>query len=271
MVQSVFVDGTSVNKTSVNTVIDMKYLFLFFFDIVLIMLQAAKADEALLCFQQTARQEKRNQIQTNLLSAIALVESGRHFQEYPTGIPWPWTVTAQGKGVFYPSKEQAVQAVKDLQKQGIENIDVGCMQINLKYHPEAFNNVEDALDPFYNVSYAASFLKRNYQETNSWGQAATQYHSKTPHKAFKYEDKLLEAWKRLSEYGNPATPDIVSQTKDVSGESPQKIKALSGKEKKETRMENQSEHRKKAALWRKKKLEEYQTKRKKINQNSTVY
>ena len=32
------------------------------------------------------------------------------------------------------------------------------MQVNLGYHPDAFEDLEQAFDPTYNVAYAASFL-----------------------------------------------------------------------------------------------------------------
>ena len=46
----------------------------------------AWADDSLLCLKEAARLEKRERIQTNLLSAIALAESGRYSKKYPSGI-----------------------------------------------------------------------------------------------------------------------------------------------------------------------------------------
>lgn len=228
-----------------------------------------KADDALLCLKEAVRLEKREHIKTNLLSAISLVESGRYFKQYPTGVSWPWTVTAEGKGEFFPSKEKALDAVRNLQGRGVENIDVGCMQINLKYHPEAFKSLEDALDPAQNVAYAAGFLKKNYQETKSWGEAATRYHSKNVHKAYKYEDKLLEVWNRLTKYGNPANPEQTAQIKDASGKTVDKInqkvrqiKQKIQKSNSETIKAGSPKAREMAAQWRKEKLEEYMAKKK---------
>lgn len=239
---------------------------------------AGRADDALLCLKEAVRLEKRERIQTNLLSAIALVESGRYSKQYPTGVSWPWTVTAEGKGRFYPSKEEALSAVRELQAKGIENIDVGCMQINLKYHPTAFNSVEDALDPAQNVAYAAVFLKKNYQETNSWGEAATRYHSKTAYKAFRYEDKLLDTWNRLTKYGNPADPKQSAQVKDVSKETVDKInkkvrqiKQKAHKKTIETIKPGSEEGREMAAQWRKEKLEEYMARKKARPTNDPVF
>ena len=236
------------------------------------------ADDSLLCLKEAVRQENRERIQTNLLSAIALVESGRFSKKYPSGVSWPWTVTAEGKGKFYASKEEAVKAIQELQKQGIENIDVGCMQINLKYHPEAFDSIEEALDPKKNVAYAADFLKRNYQETKSWGEAATRYHSKTVHKAFRYEDKLLETWNRLSKYGNPARPDKKAEIQDVSKQTVNRLNKKVDQIKKRIRKKNvetikpgSDESREMAAQWRKAKLEEYMAKKKAKNQDEPIF
>lgn len=63
-----------------------------------------------------------------------------------------------GKGRYFATKEEAVRAVKKLQAQGVKSIDVGCMQINLAYHGDAFDSIEDALDPETNVTYGAKFL-----------------------------------------------------------------------------------------------------------------
>ena len=231
--------------------------------------RAGRADDSLLCLKEAVRLEKREKIKTNLLSAISLVESGRYSKQYPTGISWPWTVTAEGKGQFFPSKDEALNAVRALQSTGVENIDVGCMQINLKYHPDAFKTLDDAFDPVQNVKYAAEFLKKNYQETKSWGEAATRYHSKNVSKAFKYEDKLLDAWNRLTKYGNPANPEQVARLRDTSKETVDKInkkvhqiKQKLQQKKTETVRAGSEQAREMAAQWRKEKLEEYMAKKK---------
>ena len=226
----------------------------------------AAADDSLLCLKEAARLEKRERIQTFFS------------KKYPSGVSWPWTVTAEGKGKFYNSKQEALNAVRELRKQGVENIDVGCMQINLKYHPEAFDSIEDALDPRKNVAYAADFLKRNYQETKSWGEAATRYHSKTVHKAFRYEDKLLETWNRLSKYGNPAQPEKQAAVKDVSKETVsrlnkkvQQIKKKIRKKTVDTIKPGSPESREMAAQWRKEKLEEYMARKKAKPQDEPIF
>ena len=63
----------------------------------------------------------------------------------------------RGRGHFYDSKAEAVAAVRAMQARGIQSIDVGCGQINLMHHPDAFANLELAFDPQANATYAARF------------------------------------------------------------------------------------------------------------------
>ncbi|MDZ7712446.1 MAG: hypothetical protein U5L06_04740 [Rhodovibrio sp.] len=65
---------------------------------------------------------------------------------------------AEGRGRYLPSKAAAIAEVRDLQARGVSNIDVGCMQVNLHWHGDAFESLEQAFDPAYNVAYAAAFL-----------------------------------------------------------------------------------------------------------------
>ena len=238
----------------------------------LVFCTSAAADDALVCLKETAKQEKENKIQTNLLSAIALAESGRYSKNYPSGIAWPWTVTTVDGGYFFETKKEAIEKVRRLRNEGITSIDVGCMQVNLKFHPNAFESLEDALDPAKNVAYAAEFLKRNHKETGSWGIAATRYHSKTTHKAFKYEDKLLNIWRRLAQHGNPAKPETKATVKDISKEAANKISNKVFKPKKapvqqtKTIKPGSEESKALAAQWRKEKLEAYMAKKKKEDQ-----
>ena len=134
-------------------------------------------------------QESHN-IKENLLQTIASVESGKYISSVGRRLPWPWTVHANGKGTYYKTKEEAITAVQNLQASGFTNIDVGCMQINLKYHGSSFKNLEEAFDPKKNVSYSASFLQKIYNRTNDWKKAAMQYHSKNTRHGINYKNRL---------------------------------------------------------------------------------
>ena len=157
-------------------------------------------DDALVCMKATQKFEEKYQIKEHLLSTIANVETGRWNEKHQQKLAWPWTINAQGKGKFFKTKAEAVREIKRLQKAGVKSIDVGCMQINLAYHPKAFKSIEDALDPYKNVEYGARFLKSLYKRKgNNWIKAATAYHSSVPKKAKVYKKKLVNTYASIKQ------------------------------------------------------------------------
>lgn len=127
-----------------------------------------------------------------LMRAIALTESGRWDDREGESVAWPWTVMAEGNGQFLPSKAAAIAEVRALQARGVRNIDVGCMQINLHFHPDAFSNLDAAFDPVRNATYAAGFLNRLKARTGGWWAAVGRYHSATPRLATYYQSKVAD-------------------------------------------------------------------------------
>jgi hypothetical protein len=157
-------------------------------------MRPASAVEAGPCASYTAAMEHSQAIPTRLLAAISLAESGRFDQVRGEIIAWPWTINVGGEGRFFATKDEAIAAVKKLQKRGVTNIDVGCMQVNLHHHPDAFDSLDTAFDPFSNVAYAASFLKELKDETRSWSQAIAYYHSTTRQLNVPYRNKVYRLW-----------------------------------------------------------------------------
>lgn len=155
---------------------------------------AASEDAGKLCQAATAGAELSTGVPNQLLDAISRVESGRYDPGTGAVAAWPWTINAQGKGHYYASEAEAVAAARAFQAAGIQSIDVGCMQINLMYHPGGFASLEDAFDPRANASYAARFLTDLFHRTGSWPHAAAAYHSQTPDLGTDYQNKVLEAW-----------------------------------------------------------------------------
>ena len=147
-----------------------------------------------LCPDAIAAQEKSQSIPKHLLSAIALAESARKHPTFGKRMPWPWTVMAEGEGRYLPSKAAAIEEVRMLQARGIRNIDVGCMQVNLYHHADAFYSLENAFDPAANVAYASKFLRSLYEESGSWQEAAGRYHSATPELKEPYRDRVVTFW-----------------------------------------------------------------------------
>ncbi|NBO18251.1 MAG: hypothetical protein EBV03_03310 [Proteobacteria bacterium] len=154
----------------------------------------ALVEGALQCTRHFPRYEREYGIPTHLLSAIASTESGRYHNGLKIMLPWPWTVTNGTNGQYYDTKEQAIAAVNRLRAAGIKNIDVGCMQVNLQHHGDAFANLEQAFEPASNIAYAATFLRRLYDDSHAWKTAASNYHSKTPSLGNKYIGRVYDHW-----------------------------------------------------------------------------
>lgn len=168
-------------------------------------LRLSDADEErafAVCERATARWERISDVPDKLLQAISLAESGRWSKAQRKVRAWPWTVTSGGPGSYYASKAEALAEVRRLQADGVENIDVGCMQVNLHYHGHNFNNAAQAIDPDINVAYAAQFLTLLRDSAENWAEAAGYYHSRTPERTEYYRGKVEKFWAGLTD-GNP--------------------------------------------------------------------
>lgn len=152
-------------------------------------------NDPFICHREISRTERLLNLPMQLLDSVALTESGRWQKAYNRRVAWPWTLNANGKGYYLNSKAEAVAKVKELQKSGISSIDVGCMQVNLYFHKDAFTSVEMALEPAYNVRYAGKFLTDLKSRHRTWSNAVGYYHSGTPERHNNYRLKVLKTWR----------------------------------------------------------------------------
>lgn len=144
-----------------------------------------------LCQRAIAASTPAVHLPVGLLGAIGRVESGRRDPRDGSFKAWPWSVNAEGRGYAFNSKAEAIAAVLAMQARNVASVDVGCMQVNLMYHPAAFASLDEAFDPAVNVRYAMKFLGQLFAETKDWNLAAAFYHSKTPDRALAYQQKVL--------------------------------------------------------------------------------
>ena len=144
------------------------------------------------CARAIAIADQNSGLPPGLLGAIARVETGRRT---PTGgiQPWPWSFNAAGEGRYMASRAEAVAEVQARQAAGTRSIDIGCMQINLLHHPDAFPSVDAGFDPETNVRYAVRYLKSLFARTGDWAAATGQYHSSTPERATIYHLRVTAA------------------------------------------------------------------------------
>jgi hypothetical protein len=147
-----------------------------------------------MCRRAITAAERSHNIPSHLLAAIARVESGRRDPASGGFDPWPWTINMDGQGSFYDSKTQAVAAAASMRSHTATSIDVGCMQISLTFHPDAFSDLDQAFDPGSNAEYAARFLVQLFEKTNSWPRAVEMYHSATVGLGEEYGRRVYAAW-----------------------------------------------------------------------------
>jgi hypothetical protein len=150
-----------------------------------------EAQQSDLCSSAVQKAEQQYGTPPGLLNAIAKAESGRRITGATTLQPWPWTLNADGQGLFFTTKEQAVAETLRALMHGSSYTDVGCMQVDLQFHPKAFRSLEEALDPIANADYAARFLLSLYEITGgNWFAAVGYYHSRSPELARLYREHV---------------------------------------------------------------------------------
>ncbi|UWQ91338.1 transglycosylase SLT domain-containing protein [Rhodobacteraceae bacterium M382] len=150
------------------------------------------------CDQAAFEAASRSGVPYDILRTITRLETGRHRQ--PDGLqPWPWTVNMEGAGHWFADKDQALAFVFRHFKLGARSFDLGCFQINFKWHGSAFQSIEEMFNPMSNADYAASFLKSLYAEYGNWEEAAGAYHSRTPKYAVAYSDRFEKIHSQLND------------------------------------------------------------------------
>jgi hypothetical protein len=156
---------------------------------------AQDAHPNVLCAAAVHAAEFHYRLPSGLLFAISQVESGRPDPTMHRLEPWPWTVQAEGRSLYFEDKAGAVRWVKEAHTRGVMSIDTGCLQVNLFYHPDAFQAPEEAFDPQRNADYAARFLLQLYTSTGDWQKATGFYHSQTLTLANLYRERIDRALK----------------------------------------------------------------------------
>lgn len=159
----------------------------------------AAHDAARLCADAAQQAASQTDVPLPVLLAITLTETGR---QTAAGLqPWPWAINQAGKGHWFASPDEAVQFAEDQLDLGLRNFDVGCFQVNHRWHSKGFSSTIDMFDPTSNALYAAQFLTALYAEHGDWSLAAAAYHSRTPEFAEKYRAKFEGILADLSPQG----------------------------------------------------------------------
>lgn len=170
-------------------------------------------------FEHTCDQAARyaaavENVPLDVLRAITRVETGRVTEGQLQ--PWPWAINAEGKGVWFSSMHEAKAYVYKIFKAGTRSFDIGCFQINYRWHGKAFRSIDAMFDPQENAVYAARFLRQLYAELGSWPAAAGAYHSRTPNLADDYSGRFETVLAQLNHAppasASPSAPDPFTRT-----------------------------------------------------------
>ena len=120
----------------------------------------------------------------DIMGALTLTETGRR----RGGIvrPWAWSVNAEGAGSWFDDPAEALAFAEDRIESGRVNLDIGCFQLNYRWHGANFPSVVSMFEPLENARYAARFVRELYAELGDWRLAAGAFHSRTPVHASRY-------------------------------------------------------------------------------------
>ncbi len=150
------------------------------------------AGPADICEGAIARGALRSGVPQEVLHAISLTETGRN--EGGRFRPYPWAINREGKGFWFKSRDEALAFARESVAAGRTSFDVGCFQINYRWHGRNFPSLEAMFDPDAGAAYAAQFLRSLHDERGDWSRAAGAYHSQTPERAGVYRarfDRIL--------------------------------------------------------------------------------
>lgn len=112
------------------------------------------------------------------LYAIALVESRRVWTDGQVR-PWLYTLMIQGEknaSVFMPDKKSAETLLELLLNNGINNVDVCCMQINLATHMHRVDDPTKLFEMKNCIEVGADILAEALKSTNDRELALGRYH-----------------------------------------------------------------------------------------------
>lgn len=123
------------------------------------------------CEAEIAAAAHRYDVPVAVFYAVGLQETGsRHGLQ-------PFAMNIDGKAVSNASLAEALGSFAAAQSRGAALIDIGCMQINYRYHGKKFPSVAAMFDPARNVDYAAQFLRDLKAREGSWTLAVARYNA----------------------------------------------------------------------------------------------
>ncbi|MGL5009274.1 MAG: transglycosylase SLT domain-containing protein [Paracoccaceae bacterium] len=166
----------------------------------------AVIDPAELCENAAVAAASSYQIPESLMRGLTLTETGRTIEGRLR--PWPWAINQAGTGHWFANRDEMIAHARRIISEGATNFDLGCFQLNYRWHAAQFASLEDMIDPEQNAQYAAGHLSEKYTEKGSWEGAVAAYHSATPEHANRYLARFTAIHAGLAD--EPAPPRLTA-------------------------------------------------------------
>ncbi len=123
------------------------------------------------CEAQVAAAAKRYEIPLAVFYAVGLLETGGR-----NGLQ-PYSMNIEGRAATNATLADALATFEAAHRRGATLIDIGCMQVNYRWHGRNFASVTEMFDPAHNVDYAARFLRELKTREKTWTLAVARYNA----------------------------------------------------------------------------------------------
>ncbi len=140
-------------------------------------------------------------IDSEILYAISLMESGTSFNGMRQYGPWPWTMNINEEARYYSSREAARMALIEEVERGNNRIAVGIWQIYLRFNGHHVDDPLELFDPVTNLRVAAKVLNGCWDHYDTLRNVLSCYHSgDVDEKGLAYAARVL---KLAEKWGEP--------------------------------------------------------------------
>jgi hypothetical protein len=174
---------------------------------ILLCLAGPAAASADLCERAARQAAAEAGVPADLMLAISLAETG--LTRGGRFGPWPWTANLEGTGHRFDSPAALAAFAEGAVAAGRTSLDIGCFQINWRWHGAAFRRPADLVDPLTGARHAAAFLLGLVAELGSWDAAIGAYHSRDPVRAARYAERVRTLRAGL---GPPPAPEAPARS-----------------------------------------------------------
>lgn len=123
------------------------------------------------CEREMTRAAAASGVPLNVLYSVGLTETGVR------GELGPFDMNVDGRAVPSRTLQEALARFAAAKARGAKLIDIGCMQINERYHGVEFSSLSAMFDPHQNVDYAARYLKALKARVGLWTLAVARYNA----------------------------------------------------------------------------------------------